>query len=66
MGVAIEEVKEGEEGYHVKVPQELKDLLDEIAGLERIGGRGKREILQDDDARSVSLSTALSLKCTNF
>ena len=37
-----------------RVPQELKVLLDEIAKLEGIGERGKREILQDEDARNVS------------
>lgn len=37
------------------VPKELKALLDQIADLEGIGMKAKREILQDEDARKVSL-----------
>ena len=36
------------------VPEELKKLMDDIIGAEKLSGRMKEEILQDDDARHVS------------
>ncbi|THH32071.1 hypothetical protein EUX98_g2126 [Antrodiella citrinella] len=36
-----------------KAPQELRALLDEIAKIEGIGEKGKREILQDEDSRKT-------------
>ncbi|KAI0074973.1 voltage-gated potassium channel [Panus rudis PR-1116 ss-1] len=43
-----EETSEGS-----RIPSELKALLDEIAELEGIGARAKREILQDEDAKKT-------------
>ncbi|TCD59999.1 hypothetical protein EIP91_010926 [Steccherinum ochraceum] len=53
-GIGVGEDGQKEDDDHkAKVPQDLRDLLDEIAKIEGISGRGKREILQDDDARST-------------
>lgn len=38
----------------VRIPNELKDLLDEISQFENIGDRTKREILEDTASRNVS------------
>ena len=56
-------VKHGQLGYEqrvmpgeeskMRVPRELKALLNEIARLEGIRDKAKREILQDEDARKV-------------
>jgi potassium channel subfamily K, other eukaryote len=46
-------VNEGQQGK-AGIPRQLKKLLDEVAQFENIGGRAKREILEDDDTRNVS------------
>lgn len=38
-----------------RIPKELRSLLDELAELEDIGERTKRDIVEDDDARNVSV-----------
>jgi hypothetical protein len=38
-----------------EVPQSLKQLLDDITGVERGGERVKKEILRDDEAKKVRL-----------
>ena len=44
---------EGERGEKLKVPPEMRKLLDELAEMEGINERVKAEILQDQDARKV-------------
>lgn len=46
-----------------RIPKRLRTLLDEIAELEEIGERAKREIMEDDDSRNVS--EVCSLKRTS-
>lgn len=38
----------------MRIPMELKELLDEIAQYDEISERAKREILDDTDSRNVS------------
>ena len=52
LGFAEEKSRPLEE-RRAKVPQDLRQLLDEIAAFEGIGERGKREIMQDEDSRNV-------------
>lgn len=37
-----------------RTPAELRALLDEIANLDEIGERTKRDIMEDDETRNVS------------
>ena len=56
-GVAAAEVAGEHAPGRTGIPMQLRKLLDEIARLEEIGGRAKREILEDDDSRNVRLAT---------
>ncbi|GJE86492.1 voltage-gated potassium channel protein [Phanerochaete sordida] len=42
-----------------RIPKQLRKLLDEIAELEDIGERAKREILEDDDSRNTLLMLSI-------
>jgi hypothetical protein len=44
-------------------PGWLKILMDEIAGVDMINEKMKREILSDQDARRVSINYSLSIFC---
>jgi hypothetical protein len=37
------------------LPSSLKRLMDDVAGVERLGDRIKQEILKDEDARQVKI-----------
>ena len=41
------------DGKSMYIPSELKELLDEISQLEDIGGRARRDILEDNESRNV-------------
>ena len=41
------------DGKNIYIPGELKDLMDEISQLEDIGGRARRDILEDNESRNV-------------
>ena len=43
------------DGKAMYIPEELKELLDEISQLEDIGGRAKRDILEDNESRNVRI-----------
>ena len=55
-GVAGEEAVNGELQGSTTIPRQLRKLLNEIAQFEDIGGRAKREILEDDESRNVSVT----------
>ena len=49
-----EEAVAQEAQHQSRIPKQLRKLLDEIAELDDIDERSKREILEDDDCRNVS------------
>ena len=49
----------GEESRSSHVPTELKALLDQIGDLEGMSSKAKRELLQDEDARQVRVSSLI-------
>lgn len=50
---------EGDVQKKQRIPKQLRKLLDEIAELEDIGERAKREILEDDDSRNTLLMLSI-------
>ena len=37
------------------IPDELKQMMDDVAGVEKLGERFTRDILKDSEARNVSI-----------
>ncbi|EKM56497.1 uncharacterized protein PHACADRAFT_194104 [Phanerochaete carnosa HHB-10118-sp] len=58
-GTVAEETVTQETQNQSRIPKQLRRLLDEIAELEEIGERAKREILEDDDSRNTLLMLSI-------
>ncbi|PSR74374.1 hypothetical protein PHLCEN_2v9882 [Hermanssonia centrifuga] len=52
--MTMESQGQGSSGVASRIPNELRELLDQISEYEGIGERAKREILEDSDSRNVS------------